>query len=161
MNHFKLFHRFSYRYWISYFTLFNAKMELIHTGGNIMTRKAFNTKTVSSSGPYSHVTDAGDFLFFSGQTAKNRIDLEEDLTGDIAKQTEVAFNNLFDVMADQGVSESDVVKVNVYLTTMKNFEAMNEVYKTKFSEPFPSRTCVAVYELPLGAEVEIEIIVKK
>lgn len=136
-------------------------MILILRGGHFMTRKAYNTNTVSSSGPYSHVTDAGEFLFFSGQTAKNRIDLNEDLKGDIARQTEVAFNNLFDVMKDQGVTEADVVKVNVYLTTMKNFEAMNEVYQTKFSEPFPSRTCVAVYELPLGAEVEIEVIVKK
>ena len=126
-----------------------------------MSRKAFNTKTVSSSGPYSHVTDAGDYLYFSGQTAKNRLDVTEDLTGDIAKQTEVAFNNLFDVMEDMGVTEEQVVKVNVYLTTMKNFEAMNDVYKEKFSAPYPSRTCVAVLELPLGAEVEIEMIVKK
>lgn len=126
-----------------------------------MTRKAYNTDTVSSSGPYSHVTDAGDFLYFSGQTAKNRLDVTEDLTGDIETQTEIAFKNLFDVMKDSGVTEEQVVKVNVYLTTMKNFDAMNDVYKEKFSAPYPSRTCVAVSELPLGAEVEIELIVKK
>jgi 2-iminobutanoate/2-iminopropanoate deaminase len=44
---------------------------------------------------------------------------------------------------------------------MKYFAEMNAVYATKFAAPFPARTCVAVLELPLGADVEIEVIVKK
>jgi 2-iminobutanoate/2-iminopropanoate deaminase len=44
---------------------------------------------------------------------------------------------------------------------MNNFSAMNDVYATKFSKPFPARTCIAVLALPLGAEVEIEMIAKR
>lgn len=43
----------------------------------------------------------------------------------------------------------------------KYFEAMNEVYKTKFTEPYPARTCVAVLELPLSADVELEVVAKR
>ena len=53
------------------------------------------------------------------------------------------------------------VKVNVYLTDMKTFLHMNEVYEKQFSKPFPARTCVAVLALPLGADVEIEMIAKR
>jgi 2-iminobutanoate/2-iminopropanoate deaminase len=50
-----------------------------------------------------------------------------------------------------------VVKVNVFLTNMENFAAMNEVYAKVFSkDPKPVRTCVAVFQLPLGTDVEIE-----
>ena len=125
-----------------------------------MVRKTFTANSVASAGPYSHAVDAGDYVYFSGQTAKNAQD-GTDLTGDIAAQTEQCFNNLSAVMEQAGVTSDDVVKVTVYLTSMKNFEAMNEVYQTKFKAPFPARTCVAVLELPLGAEVEIEIIAKK
>ena len=52
----------------------------------------------------------------------------------------------------------DVIKVNVYLTSMANFKGMNEVYATRFSAPFPARTTVAVFELPLGAAIEIEMV---
>ena len=52
----------------------------------------------------------------------------------------------------------DVVKCNVYLTTMDDFAEMNGVYATKFSAPFPARSTVAVAALPLGARVEIELV---
>ena len=59
------------------------------------------------------------------------------------------------------VTSDDVIKVNVYLTKMAYFDEMNKVYEDFFTSPYPARTCVAVYELPLGADVEIEVIVKK
>lgn len=125
-----------------------------------MKRKSYTGNNVSVSGPYSHAIDAGNYLFFSGQVAKNSTNYIEE-TGSIEKQTKQCFVNLQEVMKTANVSLDDVVKVNVYLTQMKNFEAMNEVYKTMFKEPFPARTCVAVLELPLGADIEIEVIVYK
>ncbi|HLQ73615.1 MAG TPA: Rid family detoxifying hydrolase [Bacillota bacterium] len=122
-------------------------------------RKVYDAKTADASGPYSHAVDSGDYVFFSGQTAKNTV-TAEDMTGDITAQTKQCFINLFSVMEDAEITSDDVVKVNVYLTTMKHFDEMNQVYVTKFNEPFPARTCVAVHELPLGAEVEIEMIAK-
>ena len=123
-------------------------------------RKVYTGKDVMSSGPYSHAVDAGEFVYLSGQTAKNSLTLKKkDL--DIKEQTEECFKNLDRVLKEVGLTEENVVKVNVYLTGMKHFEAMNEVYKTKFTEPYPARTCVAVLELPLGADVEIEVVAKR
>lgn len=127
-----------------------------------MKRKNYTAKNISASGPYSHAVDAGDFIFFSGQTAMNSLGEEsKSLKGKIKSQTEEVFSNLTSVMEAAGVNSNQVVKVNVYLTTMDDFNAMNEVYQSFFEAPYPARTCVAVRELPLGAEVEIELIVKK
>ncbi|MGP6139915.1 MULTISPECIES: RidA family protein [unclassified Jeotgalibaca] len=125
-----------------------------------MVRKIYTADSVMASGPYSHAVDAGEYVYFSGQTAKNAIDARE-LGDDIAAQTVQCFTNLLAVMAEADLTPDDVVKVNVYLTSMKHFEAMNEVYKTQFEAPYPARTCVAVLELPLGADVEIEIVAKR
>ena len=81
--------------------------------------------------------------------------------GDIAAQTEKCFENLFKVLAAAGLTEADVVKANVFLTDMANFAAMNAVYATKFSAPHPARSTIAVAGLPLGAQVEIELIARK
>jgi 2-iminobutanoate/2-iminopropanoate deaminase len=55
----------------------------------------------------------------------------------------------------------DVVKCNVYLTDMANFAAMNRAYQTRFEAPYPARTTVAVAGLPLGAQVEIELVARR
>lgn len=127
-----------------------------------MTRINYTADNVSASGPYSHAIDAGDFIFFSGQTAMNGVEpVEEQAKDTITEQTKKSLSYLQSVMEAAGVTSDDVMKVNVYLTKMAYFGEMNEVYKEFFNEPYPARTCVAVYELPLGADVEIEVIVKK
>ena len=125
-----------------------------------MGRKAYTGQSMSSSGPYSHGIDAGEFIYFSGQTGYNGADYDGEKY-DIHTQTTKSFHYLKDALSQANATLDDVVKVNVYLTGMKYFEEMNAVYQTMFNEPFPARTCVAVYELPLGADVEIECIVKK
>ena len=69
------------------------------------------------------------------------------------------FENLASVLSAAGRTLDDVIKVNVYLVDMQDFAAMNSVYSTFFSAPYPARTTVAVAGLPLGARVEIELIV--
>ncbi|MCT1903547.1 RidA family protein [Oceanobacillus sojae] len=123
-------------------------------------RKTYNAEFAQVSGPYSHAVDTGDYIYFSGQTAKNAPDAR-DMTGDIAAQTQQCFDNLFEVMKEANLISDDVIKVNVYLTNMDDFAVMNEVYEKQFTAPFPARTCIAVLALPLGAEVEIEMIAKK
>lgn len=125
-----------------------------------MSRKVYNAKNTSASGPYSHAVDAGDYIFLSGQTAMNSAGGEKVL-GDIGEQTKLCFERLSEVLEAAGLTTDDVVKVNVYLTDMKHFSAMNDVYQTFFTEPYPARTCVAVLALPLGADVEIEMIAKR
>lgn len=123
-------------------------------------RKPLSSPTASAIGPYSHAIDDGTHVFCSGQTP---IDPETGQLreGDVGAQTNQCFDNLFAVLADGGLDSDDVVKVNVYLTDMSDFAAMNEAYSTRFSQPPPARTTVAVAGLPMDAQVEIELVARK
>ena len=125
-----------------------------------MARKIVNGKHVKSSGPYSHAVDAGDYVFLAGQTGYNGSDYNGEAY-DIETQTHKSFEHLEDIMEEVGLWYDHVVKVNVYLTSMDDFKAMNDVYASKFTEAFPARTCIAVVGLPLNANVEIEFILKR
>lgn len=122
-------------------------------------RKAYTAETVVSSGPYSHGVEGKSKIYISGQTALNAVKKEE--KGDIKDQTKKSFKNLQAILDEMGLTFDNVLKVNVYLTSMKYFDDMNEVYKEYFKEPFPARTCVAVLELPLGADIEIELVAER
>jgi 2-iminobutanoate/2-iminopropanoate deaminase len=78
--------------------------------------------------------------------------------GGIQAQTRRAIENLQAVLRAGGYGLHQVVKTTVFLTTMDDFAAMNEVYGTFWKEPFPARSTVAVAGLPKGALVEIEAI---
>jgi 2-iminobutanoate/2-iminopropanoate deaminase len=125
-----------------------------------MSIKAYMAAGAVSVGPYSHAVDSGDLVFLSGQTpidsATGKL-----VEGDISVQTMQCFKNLFNVLNAANLTPENVVKVNVFLTDMKNFSAMNEVYKTQFTEPYPARTTIGVAGLPLEAQVEIEMIARK
>jgi 2-iminobutanoate/2-iminopropanoate deaminase len=125
-----------------------------------MSRLAINSKGAAVVGPYSHAVESEGLIFLSGQTpidsATGKI-----VEGDIAAQTEQCFKNLFNVLQAAELSPADVQKVNVYLASMKDFKAMNAVYEKMFSAPYPARTTIGVAELPLGAQIEIEMIARK
>lgn len=125
-----------------------------------MSRKAIQSPDIKAVGPYSHAVDAGGLIFLSGQ-----IPVEPEtgklVPGGVGAQTEQCLKNALSVLAAAGLDESHVQKVTVFLTDMADFAAMNEVYKTRFSEPYPARSAIAVAGLPLGAMVEIETIAKK
>lgn len=125
-----------------------------------MSRKAYNAPNAIAVGPYSHSIESGKFLFLSGQTPidSSTGKLAE---GDISDQTEQCFANLFNVLHSAGLTPADVIKVNVFLTDMGNFAAMNAIYSTKFEAPYPARTTIGVAGLPLGAQVEIEMIAER
>ncbi|MHB1223469.1 MAG: RidA family protein [Gemmatimonadaceae bacterium] len=111
-------------------------------------------------GPYSAAVWAGEMLYLSGQTPVDPADGRL-VGGDVGVQTRRAFDNLELVLLDAGLTMGDVVKVNVYLTDMADFPAMNAAYQTRFGRPYPARTTVAVAALPLGASVEIELVAKR
>ena len=123
-------------------------------------RTAITSPNASSVGPYSHAIDAGGIVFLSGQTPLDSA-TGKLIEGTIGERTQKCFDNLLDVLAAGGLTEHNVVKVNVFLTNMSDFAAMNEVYKTQFSEPFPARSTVAVAELPLGSDIEIELVAQR
>jgi 2-iminobutanoate/2-iminopropanoate deaminase len=110
-------------------------------------------------GPYSQAIDAGNYLFCSGQVGFDP-STGELVEGGIRVQTERALQNLKAVVEAGGLSLDDAVKTTVFLASMDDFQAMNEVYAESFSEPYPARSTIAVKQLPRGALVEIEAIVR-
>jgi 2-iminobutanoate/2-iminopropanoate deaminase len=110
-------------------------------------------------GPFSQAIEVGGFLYFSGQVAQDRA-TGKVVEGGIVAETERVFQNLSAVLKAAGKSFDDVARAGVFLTSMSDFAAMNGIYAKYFSQPFPARTTVAVAALPLGACVEIDLVVK-
>jgi 2-iminobutanoate/2-iminopropanoate deaminase len=108
-------------------------------------------------GPYSQAVRMGDYLFCSGQIS---IDpkTQEVFTGDIKVQTEMVLSNIEALLKSQNLKFSNIVKTTIFLTSMSDFAAVNEIYAKRFSENPPARSTVQVAGLPKGVNVEIEII---
>ena len=108
-------------------------------------------------GPYSQAVKVGNTVWISGQIPLDP-DTMEVVPGDISAQARRVFNNLSAVAAAAGGSLNDAVKVNISLTDMQDFGAVNEVMKRFFAEPYPARACVEVAGLPKGVAIEVEAI---
>ena len=108
-------------------------------------------------GPYSQAIRAGEFVFTAGVGGVDpatRMLVE----GGAAAEAEQALTNLGAVLEAAGSSLGHVVRVGLFLTSMDDFQAINEVYRRHFREPFPARTTVGVKELPAGLHVEIDCV---
>ena len=110
-------------------------------------------------GPFSQAVEIDGFLFFSGQVAQDPA-TGKVVEGGIAAETERVFQNLSAVLEAAGKSFDDVVRAGVFLTNMSDFAAMNGIYAKHFRQPFPARTTIGAAALPLGACVEIDLVVK-
>lgn len=110
-------------------------------------------------GPYSSAIKVGNMLFVSGQIPVNPATGE--VPADIAHQAHQSLRNLKALVEEAGLSLADVVKTTVFLADINDFAAINEVYATYFAQPFPTRSCVAVKDLPKGVGIEIECIAVK
>ena len=108
-------------------------------------------------GPYSQAIKAGGFIFLSGQVALDPA-TGQLVAGDVAAQTERVLKNLSAVLAAAGSSLAKAVKTTVFLKSMGDFTAMNEVYGRHFQAPFPARSTVEVARLPKDVLVEIDVI---
>ncbi|KAL0576369.1 hypothetical protein V5O48_005628 [Marasmius crinis-equi] len=104
----------------------------------------------------SHATKVPGLIFLSGQTP---VDKNGNLVpGGIKEHTEQCIKNLGNVLTAAGATWENVVKVNVYLKDMNEFDAMNEVYEKLLPVPKPARTCIQAAKLPKDVIVEIEAI---
>jgi 2-iminobutanoate/2-iminopropanoate deaminase len=110
-------------------------------------------------GPFSQAIEVGGFLYFSGQVGQDPA-TGKVVEGGIVAETERVFRNLSAILKAAGRSFDHVARAGVYLTSMSDFGAMNGIYAKHFSQPFPARTTIAVAALPLGACVEIDLVVK-
>lgn len=113
----------------------------------------------SAIGPYSQAVSVGDFIFTSGQIALTpEGEMREN---DINIQTTQVLSNLQAVLKEAGSSLQNVVKTTIFLASMDDFVAVNEIYAGFFGEHKPARSTVAVKTLPKNALVEIEAIALK
>jgi len=110
-------------------------------------------------GPFSQAVDAGGFIYCSGHVGQDPT-TGKLVTGGIAAETERVFRNLSAVLNAAGKGFDDVVRAGVYLTNMGDYVTLNGIYAKHFSQPFPARTVIGVAALPLGACVEIDLVVK-
>ena len=110
-------------------------------------------------GPFSQGIEVGGFIYFSGQVGQDPANGKV-VEGGIAAETERVFQNLAAVLKAAGKSFDHVARAGVYLTSMGDYAVLNGIYAKHFSQPFPARTVIAVAALPLGACVEIDLVVK-
>jgi len=126
-------------------------------------------KAPSPLGAYSHAVKAGNFLFVSGQGARNADTGKEEgvvldgngnvLSYDIEVQTEWVIKNLKIVLEEAGLSLEDVVDMSVFLSDMDDFSKYNGVYAKHFSFPNPpARTTIQAAKLPGKNHIEIKAI---
>lgn len=108
-------------------------------------------------GPYSVVTEANGFVFVSGQvgmdTAAGKL-----VDGGVEPETHQVMKNLAAILGDVGLGYSDIVKTTIFLADMADFPVVNAAYGEYVADAKPARSTVEVAALPLGVQVEIEVI---
>ena len=108
-------------------------------------------------GPYSQAIKVGNTVWLSGQIPLIPGSMEL-VTGDITAQATQVFTNLAAVAEAAGGSVNSAVKINISLTNLEHFGAVNEVMASFLQEPYPARACVQVAALPKGVDIEVEAI---
>ncbi len=122
-----------------------------------MKKSVYTDRAPKPVGPYSQAIEAGNTLYLSGQIGidPKTNELKESFEG----QAEQVLANVDAILKEAGYSRTDVVKVVIYLTDISRFKEFNTIYERFFEgiEPKPARVTVGVRELPLGAQIEIEV----
>ncbi|KAG4069339.1 hypothetical protein HA402_012192 [Bradysia odoriphaga] len=123
-----------------------------------MEKQIINTNSAPAPiGPYNQSVKAGNTLYVSGQIALDPVSGELIKSG-IVDETHQVMKNIQAILTAAGVGFENVVKSTIFLTDMKTFPQVNEVYGSYFSSDFPARETVQVSGLPKGVDVEISVI---
>ena len=123
-----------------------------------MSREIIHTADAPEAiGPYSQAVKVGDIVYLSGQIPL----VPETMTvieGDFNTQVRRLFDNLSAVAKAPGGSLQDVVKLNIYLTDLSYFGAVNDIMTEYFEQPYPARAAIGVASLPKDVPVEMDAI---
>ncbi len=111
-------------------------------------------------GPYSQAIMTENLMFLSGQIGINP-KTGKLVEGGVEEQTKQIFSNIKAVLEEAELNLSDIIKVTVFLKDINDFKMVNEIYVTYFDKPYPARSAVAIKELPLNVDIEIEVIAIK
>lgn len=118
------------------------------------------TNAPAPVGPYAQGVVAGDFVFVSGQIPVMKTG--ELVLNDIEKATDVVLDNIEAILKEENLSLQDIIKSEVYLKDLGNFEKFNKIYEKRFSFDIkPSRVTVEVSKLPKNSDIEISCIAYK
>ena len=122
-------------------------------------KKAINTnKAPLPVGPYNQAVMVKNTLYISGQVALNPTN-NELIQGSIDEESHQIMKNIESILREAGLDFKNVVRSKIYLTDMSNFSKVNEVYGSYFEKGHePARTTIEVSGLPLGVDVEIDMI---
>mgnify|MGYP003306119488 FL=1 len=122
-------------------------------------KKAINTnKAPLPVGPYNQAVMIKNTLYISGQVALNPTN-NELIQGSIDEESHQIMKNIESILKEAGLGFKNVVRSKIYLTDMSNFSKVNEVYGSYFEKGHePARTTIEVSGLPLGVDVEIDMI---
>lgn len=114
-------------------------------------------KAPEAIGPYSQGTKANGFVYVSGQLP---IDMEtsELVTDDVRKAARASLTNVLEIVKSAGGKLEDILKVNVYVTNISDFDEINKEYAEFFKDHKPARALVEVCKLPKNAVIEIEAV---
>ena len=124
-----------------------------------MTKSAIvSPKLAPPVGPFSQAIRTDGYIFFSGQVGQDPA-TGKLVEGGVVAETERVFQNFAAVLEVAGKSFNDVVRVGVFLTSIADFTTVNGIYAKYFELPYPARTTIGVAALPLGACVEMDLIV--
>ncbi len=108
-------------------------------------------------GPYSQAVRSGGLLFCSGQIPLDP-KTGQIVPGDITAQTRRVLDNIAGVLKAEGLTFDNVIKTTIFLTSLGDFQTVNEIYGSYFKQDPPARSTVQVAALPKAANVEIEVI---
>ena len=122
-------------------------------------KKIVNTSNAPKPiGPYNQAVISGNLMFMSGQIAFDP-STGELVIGEIQAETKQVMENLKSILDEAGLSFKDVIKTSIFLSDMNNFQQVNEVYGSYFSDvDAPARETVEVSRLPKDVNVEISMI---
>ena len=114
-------------------------------------------KAPAAIGPYSQAIQWGDVVFISGQVAF--IPATGELNNNtFENEVNQVIDNLDAICKEAGGSLDNILKLSIFLTDLSNFDAVNNLMKERFSEPFPARSTIEVSRLPKDVNIEMDAI---
>lgn len=122
-----------------------------------MKREIRTDKAPKAIGPYSQAIEANGFIFVSGQIPIDPT-TGEIIKGSIEKQTEQVLKNIKAILEGAGSTMENIVKATVYLSNLKDYSKVNEIYGKYIPSPYPARAAFQVARLPKDVGIEIEVI---
>ena len=122
-----------------------------------MKKPISTNKAPAAIGPYSQAIQWGDVIFISGQVAfiPSTTELNNDTFENEVNQV---IDNLDAICKEAGGNLDNILKLSIFLTDLSNFDAVNNLMKQRFSEPFPARSTIEVSRLPKDVNIEMDAI---